>query len=179
MKFKEIVKPALILFLVCLITACALAGTNMLTQEKILQQQVEKANKARQAVLSQAASFEEKDGYLIGKNASGEIEGYVFTTVSKGYGGEITVMTGVLKSGKISAVTILSHSETPGLGANTAKEDFCGQYAGCDADKGVSVTKSVPKAGEIAAVTSATISSKAVTAAVNEALEMYKEIKGE
>lgn len=178
MKYKEIIKPALILFIICLLTTAALAGTNLLTEERIRQQEIENAKKAQQLVLPTAASFEEADGYVIGKKADGEIDGYVFTTVAKGYGGEISVMTGISSNGKISGVTVLSHNETPGLGANTAKEEFTSQYKDNDAEKGVSVTKSTPKAGEIVAVTSATISSRAVTSAVNEALELYKQIKG-
>ena len=178
MKFKEIVKPALILFIICLLTTAALAGTNLLTENKIMEQENENAKKAQQLVLPEAVAFEEKNSYVVGKTSDGEVAGYVFTTAAKGYGGEISVMTGVSSDGKITGVTILSHSETPGLGANTAKDDFTGQYIGCDAEKGVSVTKNAPKDGEVVAVTSATISSKAVTSAVNEALETYKKIKG-
>lgn len=178
MKFKEIVKPALILFVICLLTAAALAGTNFLTKDRIRQKEIENAQKAQKLVLPASVTFEEKNSYVEGKDSNGETVGYVFTTSSKGYGGEISVMTGVSADGKITGVTILSHSETPGLGANAAKDEFANQYIGKAAENGVSVTKSAPKEGEVVAVTSATISSKAVTSAVNEALETYQKIKG-
>ena len=178
MKFKEIIKPSLILFIICLLTTVALAGTNLLTEQKIKQQEEENARKTQAQVLPTANVFEEKEDYVEGKNENGEAVGYVFTTSAKGYGGEISVMTGVSSDGKITGVAILSHGETPGLGANAAKEEFTKQYIGNDAENGVSVTKNAPKEGEIVAVTSATISSKAVTSAVNEALESYEKIKG-
>lgn len=174
---KKIIVPSLILFFICLITATALAGTNLLTADRILQQEIEAAKRSQQNVLPAAVSFENVDGYSIGINTEGEIEGYTFTTYAKGYGGEIAVMTGIYRNGKISGVTILSHGETPGLGANAANSEFCEQFEEIDVKSGATVTKSSPQEGEIAAVTGATISSEAVTSAVNEALSLYEKVK--
>lgn len=117
---KDVLIPTLVLFLVSLLVTAALAGANLLTAEKIAEQELLAAEASRQVVLPAANSFEERAGkepYYIGKNAGGETVGYVFTTSSpSGYGGAISVMTGIQTDGQISGVVILSHNETPGLG---------------------------------------------------------------
>ena len=87
----------------------------------------------------------------------------------------VEVMTAVKSDGTVAAVEILDASgETPGLGQNVTKQDFYGQYA--NHTKDISVKKSNATGNEVNAVTGATISSKAVTAAVNEALNYANEI---
>ena len=90
---KDILKPALILFAICLVVTALLAGTNLLTKDKIAEQSALEAEQSRKVVLSDADSFEEADGYYIGK-ANNETVGYVFQTEAKGYGGAVKVMTG-------------------------------------------------------------------------------------
>lgn len=91
---KDILKPALILFVICLVVTALLAGTNLLTKDKIAEQSALEAEQSRKVVLSDADSFEEADGYYIGK-ANNETVGYVFQTEAKGYGGAVKVMTGI------------------------------------------------------------------------------------
>lgn len=93
MKLKEVLKPALILCVICLLATAALAGTNMLTADTIAQQKVITEQESRKQVLPDADSFEETDGYAIGKTGS-DVAGYVFVTSAKGYGGDVQVMTG-------------------------------------------------------------------------------------
>ena len=113
-------------------------------------------------VLPKAESFEAQQGdsgeYFIGKKGS-EIVGYVFTTSSpSGYGGAISVMTGIQTDGQISGVVILSHNETPGLGANAEKEDYRNQYLQKAAEGGFTLIKTgTPGEGQILAMTGATI----------------------
>ena len=124
---KDILKPALILFVICLVVTALLAGTNLLTKDKIAEQSALEAEQSRKVVLSDADSFEEADGYYIGK-ANNETVGYVFQTEAKGYGGAVKVMTGISADGQITGVVILEHSETPGLGANAEKASFTEQF---------------------------------------------------
>jgi Na+-translocating ferredoxin:NAD+ oxidoreductase subunit G len=116
----------------------------------------------------------EEDGvYAAYKN--GEIIGAVIRTSRAGYNGAIKVLTGVGTNGKISAVKILEHSDTPGLGANAASSKyyvdrakgihFYDQFAG----KAVS-DPFVPKS-DVIAITAATITSRAVAASVKAAGE--------
>ena len=94
--------------------------------------------------------------------------GYVFTTAAKGYGGDVEIMTGVDAEGKITGISILSIEETPGLGMNAKKDSFKDQYKGKSGELAVN-----KDGGEIVAITSATITSRAVTSAVNQALALY------
>ena len=176
---QEIFRPTFVLFLICLLTTLALAGTNLLTRNRIAQQELLAEEASRQVVLPQAKAFEEADGYVIGKTDSGETAGYIFVTETKGYGGTIKVMTGISSNGTVTGVTILSHGETVGLGANVEKESFLSQYNQTLPKSGFSVVKGATAGdGQISAVTGATISSNAVTKAVNEALAQYSAISG-
>lgn len=94
-------KPALILFVICLVVTALLAGTNLLTKDKIAEQSALEAEQSRKVVLSDADSFEEADRYYIGK-ANNETVGYVFQTEAKGYGGAVKVMTGISADGQIT-----------------------------------------------------------------------------
>lgn len=175
---KEVLKPAAILFSICLIVSAALAGTNLLTEKRIEEQAVLKAEESRKTVLPEAESFEERDGHYVGVNGTGDAVGYVFETEDKGYGGEVRVMTGISVEGSVTGVIVLSHSETPGLGANAEKESFRAQFQQpvSNLSNGISVVKfQAPGEGEIEALTGATITSRAVTGAVNQAIEAYQE----
>ena len=176
MKLKEVLQPALILCAICLIATVALAGTNLLTADTIEQQKVITEQESRKQVLPDADSFEEADGYAIGK-AGEEICGYVFVTSSKGYGGDVEVMTGINSAGEVTGVVILEQNETPGLGANAEKESFRDQFKQAVPADGFTVTKSTAGEGEISAMTGATITTTAVTNAVNEAVATYQEVK--
>ena len=72
---------------------------------------------------------------------------------------------------------LLSQEETPGLGANAAKEEFRQQYQQAVPQNGFEVVKSTPGDGQIEAMTGATISSDAVTDAVNLAVSAYQTIQ--
>lgn len=176
LNFKEVMKPAAILFAICVIVSAALAGTNLLTADKIAEAQAKKAEESRLVALPEAGTFEEADGCYIGKDGSGNSVGYVFETEGKGYGGTVKVMTGISTEGNITGVIVLEHGETPGLGANAEKEGFREQYKQPVANStGIKVVKyQVPKEGEIEAMTGATITSTAVTNAVNAAIEQYQ-----
>ena len=102
----------------------------------------------------------------------------IFVSQANGYGGVVSVMTAIDMNGNIISVEILAASdETPGLGQNVTKESFYSQYAGLKDNvtvvKGGAANK---ENNEINAVTGATISSKAVTTAVNQALDYAAQI---
>ncbi|MDR1061324.1 MAG: FMN-binding protein, partial [Clostridiales bacterium] len=84
--------------------------------------------------------------------SGGRTVGYVATVVSKGYGGDVSVIVGIGADGKIAGVRVASHSETPGLGANSTNPEFYSQYDQQDALGGISVVKTAPPGdGEIVA----------------------------
>ena len=103
----------------------------------------------------------------------------MFETGASGYGGTVSVMTGIDAEGSITGVVILSHDETPGLGANATKSSFLDQYLQPAPEGGLSVVKyQTPSDGQIEAMTGATVTSTAVTNAVNQAIEQYYAVKG-
>ncbi len=180
--FKEVGVPAIVLFLIAAICTAILAVTNNVTLPKINENNRQAEIKSRQIVISTADSFsDEKTAgdktYVEALDKDGNVIGYVFTTSSaKGYGGEIKIMTGVSADGKVTGIEILSIEETAGLGMNAKKDTFKNQYVG---SSGLfSVVKSNPGENEIQALTGATITSSAVTEAVNEALAIYKTVTG-
>ena len=77
----------------------------------------------------------------------------------------------------LQLVVILEQDETPGLGANAEKESFRDQFKQAVPENGFTVTKSTAGEGEISAMTGATITTTAVTNAVNDAIAQYNEIK--
>jgi len=178
---KEILKPTLILVAICLVMTALLAFTNMATKDAIAAQNEKEASQSRQIALPAADTFEQSsksEDCFIGKKGS-NVVGYVFTTKASSYGGEIKVMTGIDKDGKVTGVILLSTNDTPGLGLNAQKESFRDQYKQKVPEKGFEVVKGGgAKEGQINAMTGATISSKAVTTAVNEAVKEYQKIKG-
>lgn len=184
-KAKEIIVPAVSLFLICVVVTALLALTNAVTAPKIDALAVETQEASKKQVLSSADSFSEekqveKDGvsytYYDGLASDGSVMGYVFVTSAKGYGGDISVMVGVLGDGTVAGVNILSINETAGLGMNAKNQSFLDQFPGKSGEIGVA--KNNPSDTEIQALTGATITSSAMATAVNTALSLYAEIGG-
>ena len=166
----EVFLPALILTAICTTATLILALTNLLTAGKIAANAAEKAAAVRREVM-QAADYTQLDDegkVYSALDYDGSQLGVIVTTEAKGYGGTIQVMTGIRPSGSVSKVVILSMSETPGLGAKTKETSFLDRYIGSD-EPNLAVDKD---GGSIAAVSGATISSRAVTEAVNEAISV-------
>ncbi len=172
---KEYLVPTVTLFVICLVATFLLGMTNSVTAPIIEKLAVETEIKSRQTVFADAASFGEatisQDGTSIvaALDEAGSIIGHVVVNTAKGYGGDISVMTGVDINGKVTGVNILSHAETAGLGAKAAEQSFRDRFIGLVS--GITVSKD--KAGEnsIDAITGATITSRAVVNAVNAAIE--------
>ncbi len=187
---KETLTVSLKLFLITAITALLLAVVNKVTTPIIEKNNETLKVASKQEVLPFAKEFilsetpkEVKGDVTIDElsvgldQKGGSVLGYVITATSpKGYGGDIKVMTGIDKDLKVVKVKIMQSSETAGLGANASKPQFIDQFIGADAT--LAVVKGEAKTGEISAIASATVTSKAVTSCVNAALEVAK-IKSE
>ncbi len=182
---KEIVVPAVVLFLIGLICTALLAGTNLLTRDKIAATEKKNADEAKAAAYADAASFEdaEADGavYYKALDKDGKLLGYVFEVTVKSYGGDLKCMVGVdAAEDRVVGLQITTIDDTPGLGMK-AKTDagFLPQYVGKTADVGVEKNKPYGEAdgNNVSAITGATITSKAVTQAVNNAFALYTQVK--
>lgn len=177
---EDIIKPVGVLLAICIIIPLALSVTNKVTAKKIAELEAANSKKNMQSLID-ADNFEECENGEITYYAAingGKTAAYIFTESSKGYGGDVSVMTAIKPDGTVAGVAILDVSgETPGLGQNAAKESFFSQYIGLK--KGVSVLKNGAKTenNEVDAVTGATITSTAVTRAVNAALDDFEKVK--
>ena len=172
---KEIVKPTVVLLLICLVVTACLVGTYQLTAPVIAAQGEAEANAARREVLPEGDDFEkiEIDQTLIDQ---GIVEVYKATNgagitvqaVGKGYGGDISGMTGLEADGAIVAVKVLTSSETPGVGTKTAEPDFLDQFLGKTGD-----------VDDVQTIAGATVSSNAMKGILNATLSAYDQVKGE
>ena len=120
-------------------------------------------------VLSDVVVSEVMKAQVDGKDA-----GYVVTCSGKGYGGAITVALGIDQEGVIKGIQVTDCSnETPGLGQNASGKDWNGQYIGMNTSQDISVVKDGTGSadeGKVNAISGATITSSAVTRAVNGTL---------
>lgn len=179
--FREVGIPTITLFLIAAICTAILAVTDMVTAPKIAENNEQAEIAARQLVFADAKAFSDANTvdevtYVEALDENGNKIGYVFTSSSKGYGGEIKVMTGMDADGKVTGIEILSIEETAGLGMNAKKDDFKNQYVSNTGD--FTVVKSDAGENEIQALTGATITSQAVTDAVNNAVEIFRTVEG-
>lgn len=173
---KYITKLALTLLAITSLVAAVLAGVDAITEPVILRLNEEKTQKAIETVLpggGQAMELEDPTGLI--KAAYASDTGYAVQVAPSGFDGEINMMVGISKDGKILGVSIISHTETAGLGAvaaakTSAGEAFRGQFSDADAPFAVG--------DNIDALTGATITSKAVTSGINAAVVFVKEVQG-
>lgn len=151
------------------ICAATLAYINDKTKTPIAEMKVKQAAAAAKAVMPEGVVKVEEtklgdESAYIGKDASGKTIALAFRGSDPGgYGGDIELMVGFTPDGKVVTYKALQSTETPGLGTKLASPEFYGQFTGKDALKPLSVTKD---GGEIEAITSATITSRAVCRAV-------------
>ena len=105
--------------------------------------------------------------------------GYVFlVTSNEAYGGSLQLAMGITTDGTVNGISFLSLSETAGLGMEADKDTFKEQFAGKKVDE-FKYTKSGAAAdNEIDALSGATITTNAVTNAVNSGISYFKSIEG-
>ena len=102
----------------------------------------------------------------------GQVVAYAVKSSTNGFGGNLSLMVGVLPDGTIYNTKVLSHSETPGLGAKcTSDKKFISQWNGFAKDKKLAVAKD---GGDVDAITASTITSRAYTLAVSQARDLIK-----
>ena len=171
------IKPVLVLFVICAVVSGALSGTYALTKDAIALTAQQKVTAQIAELMPETANstLVEKDtlSYYELTDAAGNSIGRAYTVSVSGYGGELKVMVGLKDENTVVGIRILSSAETPGLGKKAEEPAFYAQYEGISTDS-FAVVKNVKNAdNEIVAISSATITTKAVTKAVNMALADY------
>lgn len=198
---NKIIKDACILFAITLVAGILLGAVYDITKTPIANQNEKAKQEAYRAVMADADKFEEIDGFSAADGATSylakgdedysadeiteivagvkdnKIIGFVVTVVAgDGYGGDIKFSVGVKADGTYSGTSILSISETAGLGMR-AKTDptFLGQLEGKKVSKFNVVKDGTGSSADdkVDAIGGSTITSKAVVKGVNAALTVY------
>ena len=182
---KKILQLILSLTLISAVCAAVLAIVNNATKERIANLATLKANNAARAVLPANvkaivpredpadASLTAFVGYA--DDAKTQIAGYAVPGLTaKGYGGNIRLMVGLNPDRTVISYQVLAAGETPGLGSNLTTPAFIARFKDQPAAN-VAVTKD---GGKIEALTSATITSRAVCDAVADAARRIDRIEG-
>lgn len=195
---KQMMKDAMILFLITLISGAALGLVYEVTKEPIAQQEQKAKNEAYQNVFEAAEDFTELteeayssdaltafvkengfdasiDGVAQALSGDGSVLGYVITvTDHEGYGGDIQFTMGVADDGTLNGISLLSISETAGLGMR-AGEVLVPQFAGKQVEKFSYTKTGAASDDQIDAISGATITTNAVVNGVNAGLLCFQE----
>ncbi len=175
---------------ICLVCSALLAVVYQFTKDPIDAATVAKTNKAIAEVVpafdnvpSEEVSEVELDGTsykVYTAKSAGQVVGYAVESSAVGFGGPINVMVGFdAATGAIFNTSVISHSETPGLGAKITDVagHFRGQFPGLDPKtSSLGVKKD---GGDIDAITASTISSRAFISAVKTAYNVYLTLNGQ
>jgi len=180
---SSFVNMALCLTLVCLVCAAILGSLYSVTKDPIEATRAAQAKAAVAKVLPEGGEIAE----AVKVDADGVIEysvqskdstvlAYAVKTATGGFGGQLVLMVGVQPDGTVYNTTVLEHSETPGLGAKCTEEDshFREQWKGFKGELAVTKDK-----GDIDAITASTITSRAYTKAVKQAVDFVKSLNEE
>ena len=181
--------------LVALLVIAAVSGGVLglvygMTKEAIAEVDLKKNEAAIQAVLPLEGEISYKADTLkynyegvdltfpcnLAYDANGNFQGAAVKTSEGGFGGKIDMMVGFLADGTIKGTSVLSHAETPGLGANMTgkfKDQFVDKNP---ASYKLTVTKD---GGDVDAITAATITSRAFSKAVDKAYQAFEANKAQ
>lgn len=168
---RYVIRLAGTLLAITVIVAACLSTVNGVTAPIIEELNYQKTQQAVSAVLpggGDTVPFTDDTG-LVQEVYQGQA-GYAVQVAPSGFDSAITMMVGVDFEGNVLGISVISHSETAGLGAvaaasTSAGESFRGQFVGMSGE--VFVTKD---SGEVQAITGATITSRAVCVGVSAAL---------
>lgn len=198
---NNIVKDTIAITLITLVAGLLLGVVYGVTAEPIAIQQAKAKEEAYMAVFEEAEGFEDitaevgeelqaqiaADGYeaqtinevMLATDASGNELGYAFTiTSSEGYGGDIQFAMGVTSDGTMNGISILSISETAGLGMKADTDEFKGQFKDKNVEKFEYTKTGAAEDSQIDALSGATITTNAVTNGVNAGLDAFAHVKG-
>lgn len=196
---KEMMKNTAILLVITLLSGLLLGVVYQVTKEPIAAQEQKAKQEACRNVFADAEVFEaaelvqiseeawEEAGYseetidevTSAKDSDGNTLGYVITVTTKGgYGGDIQFAAGIRLDGTVNGISILSISETAGLGMR-AEEVLAPQFAEKNVEKFTYTKNGAVADSEIDAISGATITTNAVTNGVNACLYYFQtELKG-
>jgi Na+-translocating ferredoxin:NAD+ oxidoreductase subunit G len=170
---KDILRLGLILFAISAIATGILAWVNSVTYPTIARLKIEDAIKTRQELMPTAKTFEEKKAvadtnfvYYVAKDAEGSVLGYALTAVKHGYSSDVHTMVTLDGKFAITNLKVIDQNETPGLGTHCQDKDFPARFLGISLEN-LRVDKD---GGAIKSLTGATITTRAITNSLREAI---------
>ena len=183
--FASLARIAAVLTLICTLVAALLSGVYALTNETYENNLLATKQKAiaslfgLEAVETEALpteGFEIEELYRVTQN--GTVLGYCANVKSAGFGGDVDMMVATSPEGALLGVKIVAMSETPVLGSRAGEDEHLSQYKGTFA---YGDDEFLTLGDHVDAISGATISSKAIHAGVNAALEalLYHRHTGE
>lgn len=179
----KISKLVLTLTVIGIISAVALSFVFQWTNPYILKHQAEARRQAVRSVIPEAEEFEEveKNGntFYEGYDSGDNRVGIAMIASGPGYQNVIEIMIGVnINEQEIYGIKILTHEETPGLGARITGAEFKSNFENKEFGD-YSVVKREPQSEmEVEAIAGATISSNSVTKIVENAIQQIQEAYG-
>lgn len=200
---NKIIKNTLILTVITVVSGLMLGIVYDITKEPIAVAQENAKQEAFKAVLPDASSFEDyeefdadsaaallkENGYeaaditevAAGQDESGSTVGYVINVTShEGYAGDIQISVGIASDGTVKGIEMLSISETAGLGMKADEEEFKDQFKDKNVERFIYTKTGESGDNMIDAISGATITTNAVTNAVDSALVYFQnELGGE
>ena len=186
---REMIKMLLVLTILATLSGGLLAAIRDNTKDRIENQVLEFVKgPAVRSILKDATNdpiadrFKLKDGdvehtFFVGV-MDGEPRAVTLEAFGKGYGGDVGLMVGIdTKDNKIVGVGVTTHAETPGMGAKAQTDpSFVAQFKELPLKEEVKVTGD---GGNINAISGATITSRAVCSATNDALKLYEKLQSQ
>ncbi len=173
---KETIKLGLILLLITVVSAGVLAISNNMTKDKIAELEMAGSIGALKDIFGDLnfKPFDEgKQEEIIGSNPfvieifealeGDSLVGYAIKHSTKGFGGEIQMMSGFKLDGTLAGMKLLEHGETPGIGAKAEEPDYTDKFVGLSLSNDIAV--------EI--ISGATVTSNGVLKGINEARELF------
>ena len=182
---SNLVNMALCLFGTCFVCSALLAGVYAVTKAPIEETNARLLKEAVGAVLPEGGELSEAAPLEVGGQPSeyytlttdGRPVAYAVKSTVVGFGGPLVLMVGVKADGTIYNTSVLSHSETPGLGAKcTTDAGFMAQWK--DFNPSAKILKVKKDGGDVDAITASTITSRAYASAVENAVNALKNIGG-
>jgi len=184
---RNIVKLGVFLCIIAGIAGLSLSYVNGLTYPIIQQQLEDEKLNGFQEVYPGAKDIKDESSKYLGSNSDplltevnvvydeNNAVGVIYTAEPAGYSGKIQLLVGLdISDKKITAIKILSQSETPGLGAKAKESFFTDRFKAKKTESVLEVVTKEPVGdSEVLAITSATITSKAVTTGVNAARQHF------
>lgn len=178
-KHYSVFQIAMNLTAACFISGIIIAAVYFVTHPIAVKNSKALEVQSMQKLISDADKFDKipgKTDWYVAKQGTKTV-GYIIPIETKGYGGTIKMLVAVTADAKVIDYNIQSANETPGLGDNASKEPFRKEFKG-KASADLTVVKDPSNTKNIQAMTGATISSRAVTKGVKEAVDDVAKLKG-